>query len=424
MTESVSSAESVEEFRARATAWARATLPLMEPGLDHLARRRAMNEEEEVAEVQHHRDLQRALWDGGFAGICFPAEYGGLGLPYEYQLAFNEAVEGHQTPALLQVPTFVPCGAVLLDFANEQILKQHIPAMLRGDEIWMQFLSEPSGGSDVAGALTTAVRDGDEWILNGSKIWTSGAWAADYGLCLARTNWDVPKHRGLTVFVVPMHSDGVELHRIEMTDGSREFCQEFLTDVRIPDTYRVGDVDDGWTVGTRWMFHERNAMGGGSPYTSGPRYSEVVIENEGDKYVGIARAAGRLDDPRARDLIGESRMLDLASEALTTRVSEGMLAGKLPDTYASITRLMHAVDAVRSSSIAFELAGSGAVASEPGLRFEAGVSWLVRQQGAIGGGTTEMARNNISERVLGMPREYNPFSNTPYRDVPKGPPSA
>jgi alkylation response protein AidB-like acyl-CoA dehydrogenase len=416
--------ESVEQFRARVAAWVPANLPRQEAGVDHLALRRSMTEEEEVAEVQRHRDLQRKLWDGGFAGICFPAAYGGLGLPYEYQLAFNEVVEGYQTPALLQVPTFVPCGAVLLDFANDDILERHIPAMLRGDEIWMQFLSEPSGGSDVAGALTTAVRDGDEWVLNGSKIWTSGAWAADYGLCLARTNWDVPKHRGLTVFVVPMHYDGVELHRIEMTDGSREFCQEFLTDVRIPDRYRVGDIDDGWTVGTRWMFHERNAMGGGSPYTSGPRYSEVVIENEGDKFVRIARAVGRLDDPRARDLIGESRVLDLASSALTTRVSEGMHSGKLPDTYASITRLMHAEDAVRSSSIAFELAGAAAVASEPGVAFDAGVSWLVRQQGAIGGGTTEMARNNISERVLGMPREHNPYSNTPYRDVPKGPPSA
>ena len=121
----------------------------------------------------------------------------------------------------------------------------------------MQFLSEPSGGSDVAGALTTAVRDGDQWVLNGSKVWTSGAWWSDWGLCLARTNWDVPKHRGLTVFMLPIHQPGVEVHRIEMLNGSREFCQEFMTDVIVPDSDRVGEVDDGWTVGTRWMFHER-----------------------------------------------------------------------------------------------------------------------------------------------------------------------
>ena len=115
----------------------------------------------------------------------------------------------------------------------------------------MQFLSEPSGGSDVAGALTTAVRDGDEWILNGSKVWTTGAWWSDWGLCLARTNWDVPKHRGLTVFIFPIHQPGIEIQRIEMLNGIKEFCQEFLTDLRVPDTDRIGEVDDGWTVGTR-----------------------------------------------------------------------------------------------------------------------------------------------------------------------------
>ena len=267
--------ESVEEFKARAAAWVADHLPRMQPGEGMLEKRRRMTEEDEIADVRHQRALQRTLWEGGFAGICFPEEYGGLGLTFDHQRAFNAVVYGYEMPSLLQVPTFVPCGAVLLDFGTEEQKQRHIPAILRGDEIWMQFLSEPSGGSDVAGALTTAVRDGDEWVLNGSKIWTTGAWAADYGLCLARTNWDVPKHRGLTVFIVPMVASGVELHRIEMIDGTREFCQEFLTDVTVPDSYRVGDVDDGWTVGTRWMFHERNAMGGGSPYVSGVRHSSV-----------------------------------------------------------------------------------------------------------------------------------------------------
>ena len=133
----------------------------------------------------------------------------------------------------------------------------------------MQFLSEPSGGSDVAGALTTAVRDGDQWVLNGSKVWTTGAWWSDWGLCLARTNWDVPKHRGLTVFMLPIHQPDIEVHRIEMLNGSREFCQEFMTDVVVPDTDRVGEVDDGWTVGTRWMFHERMLYN--SPYVTAAR---------------------------------------------------------------------------------------------------------------------------------------------------------
>ena len=149
---------------------------------------------------------------------------------------------------------------MLLDFGTEEQKKRHIPAILKGEEVWMQFLSEPSGGSDVAGLLTTAVRDEDDWVLNGSKIWTTGAWYADWGLCLARTNWDVPKHRGLTVFILPIRQPGVDISRIEMLNGNKEFCQEFLTDVRVPDTDRIGEVDGGWTVGVRWMFHERMLM--------------------------------------------------------------------------------------------------------------------------------------------------------------------
>ena len=211
--------------------------------------RNERTDEQELAAVAREREVQRMLFDAGLAGICFPAEYGGQGLTRDHQRAFNQEVAGFEYPSRLQAPTLSPCAAVLLDFGTEEQKLAHIPAILRGEEIWMQFLSEPSGGSDVAAALTSAVRDGEEWMLNGSKIWTTGAWWSDWGLCLARTNWDVPKHRGLTVFILPIRQPGLDVHRIEMLNGSKEFCQEFLTDVRVPDSDRVGDVDDGWTVG-------------------------------------------------------------------------------------------------------------------------------------------------------------------------------
>ena len=207
------------------------------------------SDEEELARIARCRELQRMLFDGGLAGICVPREYGGQGLTPAHQAALNREIAGYDYPAETQIPTFTPCMAVILEFGTEEQKKRHVPPILKGEELWMQFLSEPSGGSDVAGAQTTAVRDGDEWVLNGSKIWTTGAWWADWGLCLARTNWDVPKHRGLTVFMVQIHQPGIEIHRIEMLNGSREFCQEFITDVRIPDTDRIGEVDQGWTVG-------------------------------------------------------------------------------------------------------------------------------------------------------------------------------
>ena len=219
------STESVDEFGARAETWLAANMP---PRRDRAGHARLRLRRGGAGQRHPSRELQRILFDGGFAGICFPREYGGQGLTPAHQRALNEVCARVRVPSVIQVPTFAPCAAVLLDFGTEEQKRQHIPAILKGEELWMQFLSEPSGGSDVAGALTTAVRDGDEWVLNGSKVWTTGAWWSDWGLCLPRTNWDVPKHRGLSVFIIPIDQPDVEVQRIEMLNGTREFCQEFL----------------------------------------------------------------------------------------------------------------------------------------------------------------------------------------------------
>jgi len=231
--------EDVEAFGARARSWLAENMPRADPsaGGDFI---RQHSDEEELTRVARCRELQRMLYDGGLAGICVPREYGGQGLTPAHQVVLNREIVGYDYPVETQIPTFTPCMAVILEFGTEEQKRLHIPAILKGEEIWMQFLSEPSGGSDVAGAQTTAIRDGEEWVMNGSKIWTTGAWWADWGLCLARTNWDVPKHRGLSVFMLRIHQPGIEVHRIEMLNGSREFCQEFITDVRIPDADRIG----------------------------------------------------------------------------------------------------------------------------------------------------------------------------------------
>jgi len=407
--------ESVEEFRARARTWIRGNL-------DHvgtiMVSLRDRNDEEELAGVARDREVQRMLFDAGLAGVCMPREYGGQGLTPLHQQALNEELEGYEYPMRLQAPTFTPCAAVLLDFGTEEQKQRHIPAILKGEEIWMQFLSEPSGGSDVAGALTTAVRDGDEWILNGSKVWTTGAWWSDWGLCLARTNWDVPKHRGLSVFILPINQEGVEVHRIEMLNGNKEFCQEFLSDVRVPDRDRIGEVDDGWTVGTRWMFHERMLYN--SPFVTFP----VGTKRGGDASVlEIARAAGRLDDPVARDLIGETLTLDHVDAALKRRVGKGIATRTMSDQSSAVSRLFFGNAATRKISISFELAGTAGAAwvDEDGEAADRGNDLLMRQIACIGGGTTEMARNVVSERVLGMPRERTMDRDVPFRDVPRAP---
>jgi alkylation response protein AidB-like acyl-CoA dehydrogenase len=208
------------------------------------------------------------------------------------------------------------------------------------------------------------------------------------------------------------------VQQIEMLNGSKEFCQEFLTDVRVPDTDRIGDVDDGWTVGTRWMFHER--MLHNSPLVSMP--AEFVHGRHGlTEMLGIARGAGRMDDPLVRDLLGEVRMLEVVRESLQRRVAHGVATRTLPDHASGIARLFHGVSGSRIGTIGFEIAGGlgSAWTADDGGAALAGPDFLMRQTSCIGGGTTEMARNVISERVLGMPRERSGDRDVPFRDVPR-----
>ncbi len=413
--------EDVEHFRARARAWIRANLRPVRPGEISAFVRGGLSDDAELEAVTFDRQLQRRFFDAGLAGITVPVEYGGHGLTEAHQAALNEELAGYEHPVRLQMPTMAPCASVLLEFGTEAQKRRHLPAILKGEEIWMQFLSEPSGGSDVAGALTAAVRDGDEWVLNGSKIWTTGAWWSDWALCLARTNWDVPKHRGLTVFMVPIDAPGIEVHRIEMLNGNEEFCQEFMTDVRVPDTDRIGGVDEGWTVGVRWMFHERMAAAHNSPLVTSPPTAPGPADVQ--SLLEVARDAGRLDDPYVRDLIGEGQMLSLVSAQLQRRIGQGVATGGMSDQSASIGRLFSGVVAMRLVTIAFEAAGTaGAVwCDDDGATTTCGVDFLLRQLPAIAGGTLEMARNVVSERVLGMPREQTIDRDVAFRDVPRGP---
>jgi alkylation response protein AidB-like acyl-CoA dehydrogenase len=408
--------DALAAFRDHAHSW----IPdHLEPATDELGVLRDLgSQERELAAVEHDRRLQRMLYDAGLAGICVPEEYGGRGLPFEYQQILNEEIAGCEYPMRFQAPTLCQCMAVILDFGTEEQKQRLVPPIVRGEALWAQFLSEPSGGSDVAGALTTATRDGEEWVLNGSKVWTTGAWWSDWGLCLARTDWDVPKHRGLTVFMFPIHQPGIEVRRIEMLSGSNEFCEEFLTDVRVPDTDRLGEVNDGWTVGTRWMFHERMATN--SPFVTRPVGRREYGGAESG-IVALARSADRLHDARARDLVGEFETLKTVGAHLDERIAHGVAIGALSDQASSIARLFHGMTSERLGTIVFELAGSagGVWLDDGGPLADRGIDFLMRQVGSIAGGTTEMSRNVLSERVLGMPREQTLDRGVPFRDVPR-----
>jgi alkylation response protein AidB-like acyl-CoA dehydrogenase len=401
--------EGLGAYRQRVRAWLADTMPRLPPGVDWDPLR------DDDDRAGRARELQRRLYDGGFAGICYPQEYGGQGLSIEHQRVFDQESAGYELPALFSVPTLSICGPTILEFGTEEQKRRYIPAFIRGDELWVQFLSEPSGGSDMAGALTTATRDGDVFLLNGSKIWSTYAYRSDLALCLARTSWDVPKHRGLTMFIVPIHHPGITVNQIKMVDGTEEFCEEFFDDAVVPAENVLGKVDDGWTVATRLLFHERAAVGGTSPYTSGRRPSGG--EAARDDLVELAKARGKANDPLVRRLIGQSEALSIVHGQLVDRVRTGLETGYFPDTAGSLVRLYAGTAAVERATIAMEIAGDEALVWDGDGGGRHGIAYIKRQASCLGGGSTEMARNIISERLLGMPREYAADRDVAFREV-------
>ncbi len=413
----MSEVEPVEGFRERARAWLAEHMPPLPAGQSWNYIPEGRREVE--------RKLQRTLWDGGFAGICFPAEYGGLGLTPEHQRAFTEESTPYDMPFSFNVPTFGILAATLIDFGTHEQKARHLPAILKGEELWVQFLSEPSGGSDLAGVLTRAERDGDVYVLNGSKIWSSGAFESDYAMVLARTNWDVPKHRGLTMFIMKIHQPGVTVEQIRQVDGSMEFCQEFFDDVAIPAADVVGEVDDGWTVATRLLVHERHAVGGGSPYLSG-RYGNLDESGGDDRFLRLAQSSGQTSDQRVRSLAVEGYVRQLVGRHLVGRLTQGMASGTVAPAAGSVLKLFSATNNIRRIEISLEIAGEGAAVyptDQRTLGEEVGEMSLLRQGLSLGGGSNEIQRNIISERLLGMPREFAADRDVPYREVRRAPKS-
>jgi alkylation response protein AidB-like acyl-CoA dehydrogenase len=402
-------AESVEEFRSRARAWLAENLPRLDSDDAMILER------DGIASWRRARELQKRLYDGGFAGICFPREYGGLGLGYEYKKAFDAEALAYETPLLLNVPSFAICCATILDMGSEDQKRTHIRAALRGDEVLVQLLSEPGGGSDLAGVITRADRRDGRWIINGAKTWSTWAFAADYGLCLARTDWDAPKHNGLTMFLVPLRHPGVTINRIRQVNGSVEFCEEFFDDVDVGDDAVVGEPGKGWDVASRQLYHERRTMGDGSEYTSGPGIAEA--EDVSIDLMSLVDPTKQGESERVREMVGRALVHRAVHGQLSEHVYHAVAGGSLPPAAGSIIRLDMAEVHNVENDTAHAIAGSAAVVEDGAGLLDIGRRYLGRQIASIGGGTTEMARNVIGERVLDFPREYAADRGVPFNQV-------
>jgi alkylation response protein AidB-like acyl-CoA dehydrogenase len=394
------------EYRAQARAWITANLERKAPDAPP-------GEVKDSAEMAAHRALQRKVYEAGYSGIAWPVEYGGQGLPSEYELAFEEEAADYVLPAYaLHSGTFGCNVPTMLVHAQPEFLRWFVPQVLRGEISTCKFFSEPSGGSDLAGVRTRARRDGDTWILNGQKIWSTYAHLADWGFCLARTDWDKPKHRGLTWFAFPTSLPGVTIKQIRRVDETAEFCQDFFDDVIVPDLYRIGEVNDGWAVTQTMLVYERGAGHGpvGDHLTGpGPLAPDLVEE---------ARRLGRENDPLVRQKVARGHMIDFVSRSLAWRIALAGQAGGFDPGLAAYGKLFRGTYSPVRGRLPVEIGGAGAMTWEPGSEDrDRAVDFLNSKVIAIAAGSNEMQRNGISERVLGMPRELSVDTRRPYNEI-------
>jgi alkylation response protein AidB-like acyl-CoA dehydrogenase len=397
------------EFRAELRAWLEANLARRSPELPDGGEART---DEEIAAS---RLLQRKLFDAGYAGLSFPSEYGGRGLTGAHERVFREEARDFVTPHFGGAGhvTFGAIGRSMLAHASPEFLRRHIPPMLTGERLWCQFYSEPEAGSDLAGIRTTARRDGDRWVLTGSKIWSTGAHQADYAMCLARTDWDVPKHRGLTWFAVPTRATGVTVRPIRQINGESGFCEAFLDEVVVTDDDIIGEVNQGWSVAQTMLVYERGAGSSGG--------ARVEPRDLAPELVALARRAGRTDDPVVRQALARAHINEYAQYHLGLRIAARLRSSDTPQpAVAAYGKLAAGVLSPIRARITVEIGGAEALlwtADADEAATQPATSYLNGRMVSIAAGTNEVQRNGIGERVLGLPREPSFDARKPFRDV-------
>jgi alkylation response protein AidB-like acyl-CoA dehydrogenase len=364
----------------------------------------------------------RARFDAGLAWVHFPVGLGGLGLPRALQSIVDKELADAGAPD--NDPRRIGIGLgmaapTILTFGNEEQKQRFLRPLWTGEEVWCQLFSEPGAGSDLASAGTRAIRDGDHWVVTGQKVWTSAAHAAQWAILLTRSDPDVPKHLGMTYFICDMTAPGVEVRPLRQITGEAEFNEVFLTEVRIPDSLRLGEIGDGWRVAQGTLMNERVAIGG------------RPVPREGGMIGPVAGTwRGR---PHIRTAAGHDRLLQLwvESEALRLagiRLRQQLAAGN-PGPDGSAMKLSFARLQQQLSGLEVELLG------EEGLRYDdwslrrpdtvdfygrdAGYRYLRAKGNSIEGGTSEILRNIIAERVLALPSEPRVDKDVPWKDLPR-----
>jgi alkylation response protein AidB-like acyl-CoA dehydrogenase len=359
---------------------------------------------------------QNAKAKAGFAGITWSKEQGGQGLPPIFSVIFNQEEGRYDAPAGPFAIGLGMCIPTMIAFATEEQKQRHVGPALHGQEIWCQLFSEPSAGSDVAGLKTKAVREGDEWVVNGQKVWTSGAHYSDWGILLVRTDPSKPKHKGLTMFFVNMKSPGIEVRPIHQMSGGSNFNEVYFTDVRIPHSQMLGGEGNGWSVALVTLMNERLAVGG-SP---GPDYREIM------EHARSASGPGGetlLKDSAFRQKLADWYVRAEGYKLGKFRTMTALSKGQTPGPESSIGKVITANQLQDITNTAIESMDHFGIIADGSLTplegaFQASYMWAPGLR--IAGGTDEILKNIIAERVLGLPGDVRVDKDVAYQDLPSG----
>lgn len=363
-----------------------------------------------AADIEAAKAWQAKKAAAGFACITWPTQYGGRGGTQMQQIVWNQEEANYEVPQNIFLIGLGMCVPTMIAYAKPDQLARYVPPAVRGEEVWCQLFSEPAAGSDVAGLRTRAEKQGDEWVINGQKIWTSGAHYCDYGLLLTRTDPAVPKHSGLTAFFIDMKSPGIEIRPIHQMSGASNFNEVFFTDLRVADAQRLGAVGQGWKVGITTLMNERLAVG----ETRRPSALDLLE---------LARGVGALGDSAVRERIAEWHAQGVGLKNTRLRIMTALSRGETPGPENSIAKVVNASMQQGIASFGMDLLGmSGgvmddelapmhalfqdALLSSPGMR--------------IAGGTDEIMRNIIAERVLGLPGDVRVDKDKPFNQQAGG----
>ena len=358
---------------------------------------------------------QKKKADAGWACIQWPSEYGGRGATPIQSVIWNQEEGVYGSLSRTFIIGQGMCAPTMMAYASEEQKQRYLPKLASGEEVWCQLFSEPHGGSDLAGLRTRAEKDGDDWVINGQKIWTSGAHYSDYGILITRTDPEVPKHKGLTMFFLDMRSEGVDIVPIKQANGDSGFNEVYFDNVRIPDAQRLGEVGEGWKVSLTTLMNERLAIGG-SIATGFPEIKALVDE------LRIASGSA-IEDSAVRSKLADWYAKSAGLKNTASRAISALSKGETPGPENSIGKLVAGGMMQDIAKFALDLQGLPGAIMDPEIasgsaRLQA---MLMRSPAVrIEGGTDQILRNIISERVLGLPEDMRADKGLPFNKIPTG----